>query len=152
MGQTYSEGEAMSCFKFLILTVVTGALMLSACGSTPGNGPINVDVSLNEFTVESSMTNLKPGVPYHFRIQNEGQIAHEFMIMPASDQHNSMPGMRMEEHHEDALLIVPAEQLPPGAAVEVDYTFSSVPDQPVEIVCRLPGHYEAGMYTPISFE
>jgi uncharacterized cupredoxin-like copper-binding protein len=74
------------------------------------------------------------------------------MIMPVEDEHASMPGMSMEEHHEIALMTVSEQELVAGATLEVDHTFASVPEEQMEIVCRLPGHLEAGMRTPVTFK
>jgi uncharacterized cupredoxin-like copper-binding protein len=48
-----------------------------------------------------------------------------------------------------ALMMIPAEQLPAGATAEADYTFTNVPEGNIEFVCMTPGHFEAGMHTPI---
>jgi hypothetical protein len=48
------------------------------------DGSVNVDVRLKDFSVELSVTEFKAGVPYHFTVTNEGQVAHEFMILPVS--------------------------------------------------------------------
>lgn len=39
--------------------------------------------------------------------------------------------------------------LAPGETGEVIWLFDSVPDEPVEVACNLPGHYEAGMFSQV---
>ena len=135
------------------LIALLGGLLLSACGSTASRGSVTVNVTLKEFSVQSSVTDFQPGVPYHFIVKNEGQIPHEFMIMPMTMQGMHMPGMpemSMEERDQAALMMIPEEQLKPGAVVEADYTFETAPrDTDIEIVCTLPGHLEAGMHKPV---
>lgn len=139
-------------FGLLIIAIAT--LLLTACGGkqTNTNGPVNVEVALGEFTVESSVTEFKPGVQYHFIVTNEGQIPHELMIMPVPMDGMGMAGMSMEEKDALAFMMISEEELPPGATVEMDYTFTSVPEGNIEFVCALPGHFEAGMHAPITIK
>lgn len=139
---------------FVILSLL-GIFLLSACGSAPTeqlnpDGSVSVKVTLTDFEIESSVTNFKPGVLYRFSVTNEGPSAHEFMIMPIPE-HMAM-GMAMEDYDQMALMMIPIEQLPAGATVETEYTFASIPEGEVQMVCMTPGHYEAGMFLPISFK
>ena len=108
--------------------VSIGILLLFACaarqakGQVNPDGFVNVDVRLKDFSIESSVTEFKPGVPYHFTVTNEGQVVHEFMILPVSE-HMGMSGMPMEEYDKMALMMIPIEQLAVGASVKTDYTF-----------------------------
>lgn len=114
---------------------------------------MNVEVRLDDFSVESSLTDFKPGVPYHFTLINEGKIPHEFMIIPvpvAGVHSHGSEELPMKEQHEVALVLVPESRLPAGATVELDYTFEKVPQEPLEMPCALPGHFEAGMHPPIT--
>lgn len=147
----------MSSAKFSLSTTLAliAIFLLSACGNqTSPNGPINVKVTLKEFTIQSSLTDFKPGVQYHFVITNSGKIPHEFMIMPVTmdgmDMSGGMSGMSMDDKDKLALMMIPEEQLAPGATVEKDYTFTSAPKGKIEIVCTLPAHFEAGMRMPVS--
>jgi len=122
---------------------------------TNANGPATVDITLKEFTVESSVTKFKPGVKYHFVVKNEGQAAHEFMVMPVKTNDMGIPGMTnmtMKEKDANALMMIPQEQLPVSAIVEKDYIFTNVPQGNIEMVCTLPGHFEAGMRLPITIK
>jgi uncharacterized cupredoxin-like copper-binding protein len=52
---------------------------------------------------------------------------------------------------EESLVTVTDEQLPPGAVITVDYTFTEpMTAGDLEFACHLSGHYAAGMKTPIS--
>lgn len=146
----------MPHIRHVPLVALIGGLLLSACGSTASRAPMTVNVTLREFSVESSVTDFQPGVPYHFIVKNEGQIPHEFMIMPMTMLGTHMPGMpemSMEERDAAALVMIPEAQLPAGATAEADYTFESVPaGSEIEMVCTLPGHLEAGMHLPIRIK
>ena len=134
-----------------------GLFLLTACGPAKATGQANpdgsvdVNVNLKEFAVESSVTKFEPGVLYHFKVTNSGQIPHEFMILPVSE-HMGMAGMSMEDFDEIALMMIPIEQLPAGATAEAEYTFASSPAEDVELVCMTPGHFEAGMRLPIAIK
>ena len=144
----------MSCSKLFAFLIATATLLLTACGGKQANtnGPVDVEVVLGEFTIKSSVTEFKPGVQYHFIVTNEGQVPHEFMIMPVTMDGMGMSGMSMEKKDALALMMISEEQLSPGATVEMDYTFTSVPEGNIEFVCALPGHFEAGMHTSITIK
>lgn len=144
----------MSRIKLLTLVPIIGIILLSACGTKP-NGPVIVRVTLKDFTIESSVTEFKTGVPYHFIVTNEGQVAHEFMIMPITMDSMGMPsmsGMTMEQRDAMALMMIPQEELPAGATAERDYIFTTIPQGNIEMVCTLAGHFEAGMNIPVTIK
>ncbi|MBI4759723.1 MAG: hypothetical protein ACOYYF_15205 [Chloroflexota bacterium] len=144
----------MSYAKFYGFLIAATMLFLAACGGKTAdtNGPVEVKVRLGEFFVESSVTEFKPNVQYHFIVTNEGVVPHEFMIMPVEMGGMGMGGMSMEEKDARAFMMIPEEDLPPGATVEMDYTFTSVPEGNIEFVCALPGHFEAGMHSPLTIK
>jgi len=147
----------MSRMKLFIVVVLLGILLLTACaarqteGQVNPDGSVNVDVILKDFSIESSVTEFTPGVQYHFVVTNEGQVAHEFMILPVSE-HMGMSDMSMEEFDEMALMMIPIEQLSVGATAKAEYTFSKIPDAKLELVCMTSGHFEAGMHVPIAIK
>ena len=148
----------MSRIKLFAFIASLGVFLLSACGSKQAggqanpDGSVNIKVTLKDFSIESSVTEFKPGVQYHFTVTNEGKVSHEFMIMPISE-HMGMSGMSsMEEWDKMALMMIPVEQLPVGATATADYTFTSVPEGNIELVCMTSGHFEAGMRMPITIK
>jgi uncharacterized cupredoxin-like copper-binding protein len=127
---------------FAVVSLLT--VVLTACGGSPGttsSGSQEVQVTLSEYKMTSSMTTFTPGAPYHFVVTNKGLVAHEFMIMPMG---MDMGGMSMGEMHKIALHMI--DSVAPGETQTFDYTFaSSMMGQTFEFACHLPGHYEAGM-------
>jgi hypothetical protein len=71
--------------RFIPLMVLAVAL-LAACGgggnAASGGSPVQVQVTLTDFKIDSSLTTFSVGVPYHFVVTNKGAVAHEFVIMP----------------------------------------------------------------------
>lgn len=131
--------------------VVVLAVALAACGgaaSPTPSGPLEVKVTLTDFKVESSLTEFKVGVPYHFVVTNKGAVAHEIMLMPvvAADS-----GMTMEEMDKMALAMIEEDDMPGGATESFDVTFTEpAAAGQLELACHVPGHYEAGMKLPIT--
>jgi len=132
------------------LVVIPLTLLLAACGTTAADQPSDdsvVHVTANEFGIESDQTSFKAGVPYEFVVTNDGDIAHEVMLMPVM----SGDGMTMEQMDELALGMVEEEELVPGATVTFTATFG--PDDvgaQLEFACHIVGHYDAGMHLPIT--
>jgi uncharacterized cupredoxin-like copper-binding protein len=139
--QGKEEGRKMS--KSLVLSValvVVAAFVLSACGGAPAQAarkPVDVQITLTEFKIESSVTDFAVGTPYHFVIINKGALAHDWMIMPRGEQDESK-----------ALIKVEDTDLQPNETVTRDFTFTQTGD--LEFACHVKGHYEAGMHTPIT--
>ncbi len=125
-----------------VIAILVVALLVGACGSAGGqsNGsPTEVQITLSEFRIDSSQTNFTTGMPYRFMIKNEGTVAHDWSIMPRGGTDESQ-----------ALIKVDEDQLPPGATVTREFTFTQAGD--FEFACHVPGHYEAGMLLPITVQ
>lgn len=57
----------------------------------------------------------------------------------------------MGHNMEGAVLHVGEAQLTPGATVTVEFTFEqNATFESLEFACHLEGHYEGGMFTPIT--
>jgi len=135
--------------SFIVLAAVS--LLLSACGGQKADTPVEVQVTLTEFGIESNVTEFKVGVPYHFTVTNAGAVEHEFMIMPPLEEDQMGMAMDMEELDEQALAMIEASDLPAGATASFDYTFTeAAPAGTLEFACHTPGHYEANMKLPIT--
>jgi uncharacterized cupredoxin-like copper-binding protein len=143
------KGEKEMKQRFLIaFGPLALILLLAACGATSGNttgggmSSTNVQVIETDFHINTTVTSFLPGITYHFVVTNNGQMAHEFMIMPKSE--GSMSGMPMGDM--DTMALASISILNPGGTKTLDYTFpSSMNGSHPEFVCYFPGHYEAGM-------
>ena len=127
--------------------LLLAGFVLTACGAkgSASTAPVDVNVTLTEFTIEPSMTTFKVGVPYHFVITNEGKVPHEFDIIPPES-----PPVSADQEKSASLARVTEDQLPAGATATLDYTFTKAyPEGSLEFACHLTGHYEAGMHVPI---
>ncbi|MDQ3004138.1 MAG: hypothetical protein M3R47_01945 [Chloroflexota bacterium] len=105
-----------------------------------------VDVTLADNTIDSSLTTFQVGVPYTFVITNAGQRGHNFNISTPVELAGSL-----DAAFSSALLVVPQSQLGPGANVTVEYTFpASAAGQPLELSCLIRMHYQDGMLLGIT--
>src|SRR5437660_3608926 len=71
----------LGLFLTFLITVLT------ACGSTAATPPVpsgytEVQITLSDYKIQSSLTTFTAGKPYYFVITNKGAVTHEFMIMP----------------------------------------------------------------------
>lgn len=138
----------------VVLPVFGATLLLAACGPGAASGqpgatkPVQVNVSVTEFKIEPSLTTFKVGTPYRFVVTNKGTVNHDFSITPPV-----MEGMagHGDAAHEAALVVIKAEDLPPGTTKSVEVTFSKpTSDDPLEFACHVAGHYESGMHTALT--
>jgi uncharacterized cupredoxin-like copper-binding protein len=133
-------------YRIFLTILIIGAALLAACGGAAASPtPVNVQVTLTEFKIDSSLTNFKVGVPYHFTVVNNGTVAHQFVIMPPTTT-----TITPEQAQSQALAGISPDQLQPGATATLDYTFTKpYAEGQLEFACHVAGHYEAGMHTSI---
>jgi uncharacterized cupredoxin-like copper-binding protein len=127
--------------------VPQGTPLQAATLETPPIGTgTTVEITLADNTIEATQTEFKVGETYSFVITNTGTHAHNFNINPPV----SMVGS-LEAALDSALLVVPQQELGPGASVTVDFTFP--PDsagQLLEFSCLIRRHYDDGMKVDIT--
>jgi uncharacterized cupredoxin-like copper-binding protein len=132
----------------IISLMAIATFALAACGgvgASSGSGqPVDVQVTLTDFKIDSSLTTFSTGVPYHFVVVNKGAVNHQFVIMPPVSNPTTQQIDSMK------LAGIAGDGIAPGATATVDYTFTKpAPAGTLEFACHLPGHYDAGMHTPI---
>ena len=138
--------------KIYVVLIIVG-LLLAACGEQGAGKAQEVKITLTEFGIQSSVTNFKVDVPYHFVVTNAGSVEHEIMVMPPLEEDSMGMAMDMGELDETALVMIEASELTPGKTASFDYTFTETASAgSLELACHTPGHYEAGMNLPIKVE
>jgi uncharacterized cupredoxin-like copper-binding protein len=136
---------------FGLLFLFVALVVLTACsgGGSQSNQPVEVQVTADDFSFQSSLTTFEVGVPYHFVVTNEGTVEHEFMIVQPIEAGT----MDMEAMDQMALAHIEEDDLPAGGTATVDYTFTEpAPAGTLEFSCHLAGHYENGMRLPITVQ
>ena len=117
----------------------------STQASASGNG-IQVDVTLADNTINSSLTSFQVGVPYTFVITNTGRHAHNFNINQPVSVTSSLDASLA-----NALLGVKQSQLPIGGGTTITYTFpDSAVGMQLEFSCLIQRHYDDGMRLAIT--
>jgi uncharacterized cupredoxin-like copper-binding protein len=105
-----------------------------------------VDVTLADNTITSSLATFKAGVPYTFVIKNNGNHLHNFNIA----QPVSVTGS-LDASLSGALVTVTQDKLPLGGGTTIQYTFpDSAVGMPLEFSCLIKRHYEDGMRLAIT--
>lgn len=136
--------------KVFALLMVTG-LLLTACSGENAAAPVEVQITLTEFGIESSLTDFEADVPYRFVVTNAGTVEHEFMIMPPLTDDEMGMGMDMGEMDQMALAMIAAADLQPGGTATLEFSFTETASTgALEFACHTPGHYEANMKLPIT--
>ena len=148
------------------VAVAIAAIGLAACGSTTkktttaakttpaamtttqaaAHGPAKVAVTLSEYKIKPAVPRVAAG-RVTFVVTNAGKIKHQFTIIrtdkPAAtalSKHNpddDIPGARGE-----------ISSLDPGTTKQL--VVKDLKPGHYALVCALPGHYQAGMYTDLT--
>lgn len=138
----------MKSILLSIAWILIAMLALAGCASSGSSSSqtVDVQVTLTDFKIDSSVTSFKAGVPYHFVVKNNGAVAHELDIMPpSSDQ------LTPDQVKQISLARIGAEQLQAGETASMAYIFTQAyPAGALEFACHVSGHYDAGMHTPIT--
>ncbi len=131
----------LGLFLIFLITVLT------ACGSTaaavpPPSGYTEVQITLSDYKIQSSLTTFTAGKPYYFVITNKGAVTHEFMIMP--------PGMGGHIKTLNKMSFAAVENLAPGETTTLKFTFErTASPQHLEFSCHYADHYAKGMLLPV---
>jgi uncharacterized cupredoxin-like copper-binding protein len=118
-------------------TTATAAGSNSTDSSTSPAGANTIDVVLTDYRITMFQSDFQVGVTYIFSVQNNGAVAHEFVIEPkgAVDQPLSAGGSTAK--------IV---EIAPGATETLTWTFLQPGD--VQFASHLNNDYAQGMVQP----
>ncbi|NNC93867.1 MAG: hypothetical protein HKN80_15395 [Acidimicrobiia bacterium] len=136
---------------FLIVLVVPFLLGNQAAEGASEEDVREVNVVLTEFRIEPTSLAFEAGDHVRFVVENRGSIPHEFRLTTMSDADGHVAAGHEghgEEGGEDAdgvawLLVYPKQT----ETLEVIFDEHSTFDM---VACLLPGHYEAGMTSPLN--
>ncbi|OHC56214.1 MAG: copper oxidase [Rhodobacterales bacterium RIFCSPHIGHO2_02_FULL_62_130] len=99
-----------------------------------------------EYLYEPRDLAIAAGETIRFEIVNEGENPHEFVLdtMPKNAEHMELMAKFPEMEHDDPNAV----RLEPGEKGSIIWTFSNAGT--FEFACLMPGHYEAGMRSPVA--
>jgi len=125
-------------------------------GSLAGEPGKNENISrVIKVTADDSMRftheafNIKDGETIKFVVTNKGAVPHEFAI-GTKDEHVDHGKMMMNNpnmHHGPGGNAVTVK---PGETQELIWKFENA--WQIEAACNIPGHYQAGMHSPVKIE
>src|SRR2546429_6085256 len=141
----------MRRYFLLGLFLLLGSMTLAACGSESSVNSVNsgapggnaVHITLSEMKVESDVSTFTKGTPYHFIVENKGNIPYEFTITKTRQGNENEKAL-------DARSLKDLDNIDAGQKQEFDFTFpAAAPAGTLEFECAYPGHYEQGMHMGI---
>lgn len=99
-----------------------------------------------EYLYEPRDLTIKAEETVRFEIVNEGENPHEFVLdtMPKNAEHMELMAKFPEMEHDDPNAV----RLEAGEKGTIIWTFSNAGT--FEFACLMPGHYEAGMRSPVA--
>ncbi|EKD61423.1 MAG: Copper binding protein [uncultured bacterium] len=99
-----------------------------------------------EYLYEPRDLAIKAGETISFVIVNDGESPHEFVLdtMPKNAEHMELMAKFPEMEHDDPNAV----RLEAGEKGTIIWTFSNAGT--FEFACLMPGHYEAGMRSPVA--
>ncbi|MHB1089564.1 MAG: plastocyanin/azurin family copper-binding protein [Ilumatobacteraceae bacterium] len=135
--------------------VAVSAAMVAALGACGGDSDDSSDATsnsitgnLNEWTVETDATTAKAGEVV-FTVTNDGTIGHEFLVVKTDIAAGEIPldGDHFAEPTDGMEVIDEIGEFAKGTTETLTLTLDPGTYQ---LVCNLPGHYSAGMFTTLT--
>ncbi len=138
-----------------IITLGLTSTSLLAQGNLAKQEPITVNLTMSEFKFEPKNLVFETGKLYKLVIKNIGKVKHE--IDSASISHLAYTRKIQMLDKNGGLIAevkgVPAEiEVGPGHEVEWWFVPVATTSGAEEVVCLLPGHFEAGMHGTFTFK
>jgi hypothetical protein len=130
-------------------------VFLSACGDDEADAPngfvsgdSTVFGTLTEWDVQVDRDSIGAGEVV-FSMTNEGSIVHEFVVVKTEIADGKIPldGDRFDEGADGVEPVGEIEDIVVGSTSELSVILTSGTYQ---LVCNLPGHYQAGMHTSFT--
>lgn len=128
----------MKKISSLMIVVLSLSLILTACGGA-GGASKSINVVLTDFAFSPNTFTVPAGQPISLSITNNGAVQHSFAIMKLGSQ---VSGRLTDADRPNMYWQKLAIQ--PGQTVSDSFTAPNDPGE-YQILCEVPGHFEAGM-------
>jgi uncharacterized cupredoxin-like copper-binding protein len=122
----------------LFVTMLVTVLALSACGGSASTPSTDLDVTMTDFQFSPNQFTVPAGQEITLSSSNTGAVVHNFVIM----QLGKTAGTEFTD--EDLPNVYWQVEIAPGGSTETSFIAPSEPGE-YEVVCRTPGHVQAGM-------
>lgn len=114
-----------------------------------GEADRTIDITMQDtFRFEPDSVNVSTGETVAFRLHNEGQIAHEFVLGDKELQKEHEQEMQAMEGGEMMADEPNAVDVAPGGSKTLAFHFTQAGE--LQYACHQPGHYAAGMIGTIT--
>ncbi|HEY5984500.1 MAG TPA: cupredoxin domain-containing protein [Anaerolineales bacterium] len=117
------------------------ALCLIVSGCSPATASTNVSLTMTDFSFLPNTITVPAGQEITIDVTNSGAVAHDLMIMQAGYELVANQHVHAEEHGN---AYWEQDLLEPGHTLTSTFLAPSAPGE-YQIVCGVPGHFEAGM-------
>ena len=122
---------------FFIVLMLSFAL--GACSGGSGSASTSIDVTMTDFQFTPNAFTVPAGQTISFKATNNGGVEHSFVIMKLGHDLTSS-----FTDADQANVFWEKTAIPVGQTVTDTFTAPSEPGT-YQIVCAVPGHFEAGM-------
>ncbi len=130
----------MKKFLFCVAFAASFALLLTACGNSGGGAPsTSINVTITDFAFTPNTFTVPAGAKISFSAVNNGAGEHSFVIMKLG--HDVVGHFTSADQ---ANVYWEKDHIASGQTVSDTFTAPSDPGT-YQIVCSVPGHFEAGM-------
>lgn len=141
----------------LVTALVFGALALPGCAEDDNNAAGAGSADVDDGVVSGHVkewevvidTEQIPAGEITFRIENQGSIQHEFLVVKTDVDLGEIPveGDRFSEEQETIFMV---DEIPEYAAGSTEELSVTLEPGVYQLVCNIAGHYAAGMYTKLT--
>lgn len=125
--------------KILFVLALSLALTLSGCGGASGSASKSINVTITDFAFSPNTFTVAAGAQISFNAVNNGAVQHSFAVMKLGNQVQS----RFTEADKPNIYWQSAN-VQPGQSATDSFTAPTDPGE-YQIICVVPGHFEAGM-------
>jgi uncharacterized cupredoxin-like copper-binding protein len=124
--------------KKLLVIALALSLALTSCGGGASKPTTSIKVTMTDFQFSPTQFTVPAGQEISLSSANTGAVVHNFVIM------NLGTSAGTEFNNEDTANVYWEVEIQPGGSVDTSFTAPSEPGD-YEVVCRTPGHLQAGM-------
>lgn len=121
--------------------VLAGGLLLGACGDDDdedaGSASTSIEVEATEFEFEPGSWTVPAGEEFTVEFENAGETEHEWAVLELGED------IEAESEFEEDKVEFEIEATPAGESVTEAFTLDEAGSH--QVICALPGHFDAGM-------
>jgi len=130
-------------WKNLFVVMLMLSLVLTSCGGGAAKPSNSINVTMTDFQFSPTQFTVPAGQEISLSSTNTGAVVHNFVIMKLGTTAGT------EFDAEDTANVYWEVEIQPGGDVDTSFTAPSEPGD-YEVVCRTPGHLQAGMIAKMT--